>query len=171
MPVSLKIATVSGLQDLDNFLKDLPEQLQRKMLYSSLMTAAKPIMDQAKANVALRFGTSPRSTGTLEKGITRGRRRKTGLAARVDVKLRKGKNVTPTTFVTPQGKRVTKKSGDDPFYGRFLEKGTRNMGAKPWLQPAGQQRQVEAGNKFRQATERQVAKYCAQHGITYKPGV
>lgn len=152
--MNVTVDEVRGLAELDNFLKTLPDEMQTKMLYSSLMTAAKPVMDQAKANVRREFGASAEYTGTLERGITRGRMKKSGLAARVDVKL----------------KRPRAGSGDDPYYGRFLEMGTSKMAAKPWLKPAGVARQSDAGRALNTALQKQVAKWCRANGVTYKPG-
>jgi HK97 gp10 family phage protein len=161
----IEIKEVRGLKELDNFLQTLPEELQRKMLYSALMTAAKPIMDQAASNVQTLFGMSLRYTGTLHKGITRGRMKKTGLAARVDVKLKRPKSPGPTVIA---GRK--KPHGDDPFYGRLLEMGTSRMAAKPWLRPAGQAKQGEAGRALNLALQKQMAKWCKANGVTYKPG-
>ncbi|MGF6877368.1 HK97-gp10 family putative phage morphogenesis protein [Paraburkholderia sp. MM5477-R1] len=163
--MNVNVNEVRGLRELDEFLRTLPEQMQRKMLYSSLMTAAKPIMDQAKQNVERQFGGSVHYTGTLAKGITRGRMKKTGLAARVDVKLKRPKNQAKTR----KGK-VIKPYGDDPFYGRFLEFGTSKMNSKPWLRPAAMAKQDEAGRKLNEALQKQVAKWCKANGVTYKPG-
>lgn len=157
---------VTGLAELDQFLKTLPDEIQRKMLFSSLMTAAKPVMDQAKANVRHRFGGSVHYTGTLERGIVRGRNRKSGLAARVDVKLRK---VRSSTAKTVNG--VRKPYGDDPFYGRFLEMGTSKMAAEPWLKPAGLARQNDAGRALNKALSKQVARWCKANGVPFRPGV
>lgn len=152
--MNVNVDGVRGLAELDNFLKTLPDEMQKNMLYSSLMTAAKPVMDQAKQNVRANFAGSVDWTGTLERGITRGRMKKSGMAARVDVKLRRSRGGGP----------------DDPFYGRFLEMGTSKMAAKPWLQPAGVARQADAGRALNTALQKQVAKWCKANGVTYKPG-
>jgi len=140
------------------------------MLYSALMTAAKPIMDQAKLNVARQFGMSMDYTGTLYRGITRGRQRKTGLAARVNVKLKRPKGESRKQLSGPTGNPVTKKYGADPYYGRFLEMGTSRMAAKPWLKPAGVARQADAGRAMNAALQKQVERWCRQNGVTYRPG-
>jgi HK97 gp10 family phage protein len=161
----IKVDEVKGLAELDRFLETLPEEMQRSMLYSSLMTAARPIMDQAKSNVQREFGGSMRWTGTLMQGITRGRMKKTGLAARVDVKLKRPKGTGPTVI-----NGVHKKYGNDPFYGRYLEMGTSKMAPKPWLRPAADSKQDEAGEKMNEALQRQVLKWCKANGVTYEPG-
>jgi len=152
--VNVTVDEVRGMAELDEFLRTLPDEMQRKMLFSSLMTAAKPIMDQAKANVRQNFGASLDWTGTLESGVVRGRNRKSGLAARVDVKLRRVRGGGPT----------------DPFYGRFLEMGTSKMTAKPWLKPAGLSRQADAGREMNKALGKQVDKHCKANGVPFKRG-
>lgn len=151
--MNVTVDEVHGLSELDAFLRTLPDELQRKMLYSALMTGAKPIMDQAKRNVQSRFGGSVDYTGRLERGITRGRVRKTGLAARVNVSLKGGRN-----------------NPDNPFYGRFLEFGTSKMEPKPWLRPAGEMRRTEAGREFNRALQTQIQKWCKANGVTFRPG-
>ena len=155
---------VEGLAELEQFLQTLPDDIARKMLRSSLMGAARPIMRQAQENVRQLFGGSSRYTGTLEAGIVRGRA-KTGLAARVDVKLKKPRGKGKSTV-----NGVPKEFGDDPFYGRFLELGTSKMSAKPWLKPAAMDKQDEAGREMNKALMVQIAKWCKANGVTYKPG-
>jgi HK97 gp10 family phage protein len=155
---------VAGLAELENFLKALPDDVSRKMLRSALMSAARPIMRQAQENVQQTFGNSRRSTGTLAAGIVRGRA-KTGLAARVDVKLRKPKSRGKQTI-----NGVKKAHGDDPFYGRFLEFGTSKMPARPFLKPAAMSKQDASGAEFNKALTKQVMKWCKQHGIRFLPG-
>jgi HK97 gp10 family phage protein len=155
---------VEGLAEMEAFLRTLPDDIARKMLRSSLMGAARPIMRQAQANVQQTFGNSPRYTGTLAAGIVRGRA-KTGLAARVDVKLKKPRSKAKATV-----NGVKKQSGDDPFYGRFLEFGTSKMPARPFLKPAGMAKQDEAGREMNKALAKQIAKWCKANGVKYRPG-
>jgi HK97 gp10 family phage protein len=181
--MNVNVDEVKGLAELDEFLKTLPDKVQRDMLFSSLMTAAKPVMDQAKANVRQQFGASLSYTGTLERGVVRGRRRKTGLAAAVDVKLRRvrgsakppgrkyAKGAHTTDAPRPGRVNTRRPYGDDPFYGRFLEMGTSKMAAKPWLKPAGLARQSDAGRALNKALQKQMAKWCKANGVTYRTGV
>jgi HK97 gp10 family phage protein len=156
---------VRGLAEAERFLKTLPDEIATKMLYSSLMTGAKPILDQAKANVRGMFGGSSRYTGTLEGALVRGRNRRSGLAARVDVKLRRARNKGRTVK-----NGVDKPSGDDAYYGSFLEFGTSKMEAKPFLKPAGEQRAGDATRGFNKTLMQRMAKWCAQNGVTYRSG-
>lgn len=175
---------VPGLSELEAFLKNLPDDISKKMLRSSLMGAAKPIMLQAQDNVLNLFGGSARYTGTLERGIVRGRAR-TGLAARVDVRLKRPKkakgNKGGKKAANGQGEGVMingvkKKYPDDPYYGRWLEfgraasKGVPAMEARPFLRLAGMQKQGEAGIEFRKALTVQIERWCKANGLKYSPG-
>ena len=161
-------AEVKGLAELDRFLATLPEAIQRTMLASALRDAAKPIMDQAMLNVLLNFGGSPRSSGVLFSHITRSKYRRSGLAAAVDVKLKRRKGTA-----NKQPRRINgvyKPYGEDPFYGRFLEFGTSKMPARPWLRPAGLAKQDAAGHALNQALQKRMAQWCKKNGVTFKPG-
>ena len=170
---------VTGLAELEQFLQTLPDNIAKKMLRSSLMGAAKPIMLQAQDNVLRNFGASSRYTGVLEAGIVRGRAR-TGLAARVDVRLKKPKkNDEPPKSGKKAGNNkgpggtingVKKRFGDDPFYGRWLELGRSDMAAKPFLKPAAMQQQDNAGTEFNKALQGQIEKWCKANGVKYVPG-
>jgi HK97 gp10 family phage protein len=156
---------VKGMAEAEQFLKTLPDQIASKMLYGALMTGAKPILDQAKANVRGLFGGSSRYTGTLESALVRGRNRRTGLAARVDVKLRRARNKGRTVK-----NGVDKPGGDDAYYGSFLEFGTSKMEAKPFLKPAGEQRAGDAARGFNKTLMQRMSKWCAKNGVTYRSG-
>jgi HK97 gp10 family phage protein len=158
-------AHVEGLAELDRFLSTLPDELQRKMLVSSLRQATKPIIAQAQSNIKRLFGSSPRWTGTLEAGVVAAKG-KTGLAARVNIKTKKPRGSKSNEVING----VRKPYGRDPFYGRFLEKGTSKMPAYPWLQPAAMARQDEAGRALNADLQKRMAKWCKANGVKYVPG-
>lgn len=157
---------VPGLAELDRFLATLRDEIQRKMLASSLRAAGKPVLEQAKVNIRTLFGSSPRYSGTLEAGMVVARQRNTGLAARVNVKTKKPRgNKTNQTI-----NGVKKPYGSDPFYARFLEKGTSKMPARPFLGPAGFARQRDAGRELNLALQKQIAKWCKANGVKFVSG-
>jgi HK97 gp10 family phage protein len=157
---------VKGLADCEKFLRTLPDEVARKMLYGALMGGATPIMQQARENVLRNFGRSARYTYTLEEAIVRGRNRRTKLAARVDVKIRKGRQ---RDRMIKAG--VIKPHGDDAFYGRFLEMGTSKMAAKPFLRPAADAKAGESARRFNNTLMKRMAKWCKQNGVAYRtPG-
>jgi HK97 gp10 family phage protein len=161
----IKIDSVDGLAEMDRFLATLPDELERKMLLSSLRQAAKPIVAQAKENIQRQFGDSPRYTGVLEAGVVVAKA-KTGLASRVNIKTRKPKGSKTNEVING----VKKPYGRDPFYGRFLEVGTSKMNSKPWLRPAAMAKQAESGVQLNLALQKQMAKWCKANGVKYVPG-
>jgi HK97 gp10 family phage protein len=156
---------VEGLAELETFLNTLPDELERSMLSGALMKAADPIVLQAQQNIAQIFGGSERYTGTLEASMTRGRTKKTGLAARVNVKTKKGRTKEKTRI-----NGVLKEHGLDPFYGRFLELGTSKMRARPFLKPAAMTQQDQSGVEMRRELSKRMAAWCKKNGVRYEPG-
>jgi HK97 gp10 family phage protein len=166
----LKIdSEVKGLKELDAFLATLPEEIQRSMLAGALRDAAKPIMDQAVINVQNLFGGSPRSSGVLASHITRSKYKRTGLAARVNVTLKRPRGQAAKAARVING--VRKPYGEDPFYGRFLEFGTKNMRARSWLRPAAIAKQDAAGAALNRALQKRMMAWCKRNGVKYMPGV
>ncbi|SPA17254.1 HK97 gp10 family phage protein [Cupriavidus taiwanensis] len=157
------VAEIKGLKEFDEFMKTLPEEIQRKFLAGALYAGAKPVVDAAAKNVQARYGSSPRYTGTLARGITRSRTNKTRWAAQVNVKLRKGKSRSPTVI-----RGVRKQWGDDPFYGRYLEFGTsRGIQGTRWLLDAATSMQGEVGARVRLSLVRRVNEYCRKEGVKF----
>jgi HK97 gp10 family phage protein len=154
---------VEGLAELDRFLATLPDELQRSMLASALRAATKPIIAQAQANIERLFGGSTRYTGVLEAGVVAAKQRKTGLAARVNIKTKKPKGSKTDDVING----VRKPYGRDPFYGRFLEKGTSKMPARPWLQPAAMDKQDEAGRQLNVTLQKRMKSWCKKNGVKF----
>ncbi|SAK63582.1 hypothetical protein AWB80_02885 [Caballeronia pedi] len=165
----MSISAVKGLKELDEFLATLPEEVQKSMLTSSLRVAAKPILDQAMLNVLMNFGGHPRSSGVLFSHITRGKVKRTGYAARIDVKLKRRSKSPGKVNARING--VRKPYGDDPFYGRFLEFGTSKMEAKPWLRPAAIAKQDDAGRGLNVELQRRMALWCKKNGVKFVPSL
>jgi HK97 gp10 family phage protein len=126
-------------------------------------------MDQAMLNVLALFGGSDRSSGVLFSHITRSKFKRTGLAARVNVTLKRRRGSAAKGPKTING--VRKQYGDDPFYGRFLEFGTSKMPAQPWLRPAGIAKQDAAGKELNRALQKRMMQWCKKNGVRYAPGI
>lgn len=165
----MSISEVKGLKELDAFLSTLEEEVQRSMLSGALRDAAKPILDQAMLNVLMQFGGSRRSSGVLFSHITRSKYKRTALAARVNVTLKRPRGPAAKKAQVING--VRKPYGQDPFYGRFLEFGTSKMPARPWLRPAGIAKQDAAGSEMRRTLQKRMLAWCKKNGVKYVPGV
>lgn len=164
---------VEGLAELEKFLTQFPDDLATKMLVSSLHAAAKPILEKAEENVVLQFGDSVRFTGTLEAALMKGKIRRTGLAARVDVKVRgpkAGDKVKDPHKYKPgsTGDKVPKPYGDNAFYAGFLEFGTSHMPARPFLLPAAELMAGAASTQMLKTLQKRVIAYCKKTGVTFK---
>jgi HK97 gp10 family phage protein len=165
----ISVNSVTGLSDIDKFLKDLPEEVQRSILAGALRDAAHPILVQAMVNVQNLFGGKPRSSGVLQSHITRSKYKRTALAARVNVTLKRPRGQAAKQARVING--VRKPYGEDPFYGRFLEFGTSRMEAKPWLAPAAIAKQDASGAAFNRSLQKRMMAWCKKNGVKYTPGV
>lgn len=133
---------ITGLADLKQVLRELPEKLRKQAVRSALRKAARVIQKQAQANAPVLQTPSPyRTPGTVKKRI----------AVRASKFARKAGNegvfvgVRPLPgnkyrrVKTPGGQskyEVTKRSErgaynpNDPFYWWFVEFGTKRSGRK-----------------------------------------
>lgn len=149
---------VKGLDDLKRKLAEIPKVMRARVLRNALAAGAREVRDTAKrAAPVLSLGTSLkapyRKPGTVRDAIrvrTSKADRKAGdVGVFVNVKPLPGnKYKTQTTRGFFGGKikrRVLVKASQrgannpkDPFYWRFLEFGTKNMAARPFLQRAAE---------------------------------
>jgi len=101
-----------GAKQLLEALKTLDDKLAKKVYREAMRAAAKPILETAKAN-------APVVTGALRKSlkiraIKRTRKGRVGVVISTDKGFFKG----------------------ETFYGSFIEFGTKNMPAHPFIRPA-----------------------------------
>lgn len=157
--------TVEGLGDLEQALMELGNAVAGKILYSALMTAAIPIQDTAIAmapqssqpHYRYKRAKAKRISKTGNKAVDRFNKLQARSAARGTVekilvqpgnlrkniarKRLKGKKYASVT----DGEAYVGVSWQgDAYYGRFLEFGTANMQAQPFLRPAFDARSAEA---------------------------
>jgi len=114
---------VKGLKELDDFLRTLPEQIQRKALVQATAAGARVIRDSARGRVPVghhppikvgKKATKARLPGFLRASIGTWR-------------IKNGARGTVTYGVGARGYA---------FYGKFLEFGTKYISARPFLRPA-----------------------------------
>jgi len=146
--------TVTGLAELEEALMELGNSVAGKALYNALMTAAIPIQDTAIAmapqaakpryrykrrgkRISRRGGGQQAVSQTVEKVLVQPGNLRRNIA-RKRLKGRKYAELTggeAYVGVSWQG---------DAYYGRFLEFGTANVAARPFLRPAFDARSGEA---------------------------
>lgn len=125
-------STFTGGDAAAKVLKKLPGKVRGKVMLNATRQGATVIRRQARNNVK-RY----KRTGTLHKSIAAVRRRR---------------GVPAGSIVIEIGAR------GDGFYGSFLEFGTRNQPARPWLRPAFDVAVPVALAKIRQALGKQILK-------------
>lgn len=144
-------AKVTGIAEFKDALLAIVPKLRRRAILNALRVGARIVQAEAKRNApVLRLGTKApyRKPGTVRGAIavrTSKRARAAGDVG-VFVNVRPAKGAKYGTFKGAIGgkkvgvkflKSASKrgaKSPDDPFYWRFLEFGTKKMGARPFLQ-------------------------------------
>lgn len=143
---------LEGVAELQRTLKGLPEKIRRRAVRNALRIAAREIRDDAKsrtpvaAGPVIAGGKTVRQPGTVKRRI----------AVRISKFARQAGDEGVFVGVRPlrgraQVKRFGKASAtnpNDPFYWRFLEFGTRKMGARPFLGPAAKAKGEAAVRRF-----------------------
>lgn len=108
---------VEGLAELNKALQQLPKELQKGPLRAAVNGAASVVQKQAKAN-------APIDDGVLKKAIYRTRSKSASSA------------VQETAIVGVRFGRRYRRRGQDAWYWRFIEFGTKNQTARPFIRPA-----------------------------------
>lgn len=159
---------IDGLDGLLQSLRQLPKELQGKPLLSGMRKGGNLIRDEAKRRVV-------RASGFLANQIVVRRaaakdRRKAGVGAGGEyftVGVRTGKKVryANTKRNRRQGRagKLYEQSGW-AYYWRFLEFGTKNMRAKPFLTPAAEARGPQAAKVMIDETRNAIDKIMKARG-------
>lgn len=125
--------TITGLKELSDALKELPNRIARNALRQSVYAGAKVIRDEAKTKAPVYTGPVSAGhppPGTLKRSIIMKQiPEKSSLVQQTFyVAVRHGKKYQR------QGKKGT--LSQDAFYWRFIEFGTVKMPARPFMRPA-----------------------------------
>jgi len=118
---------LNGGKELSDALQELPRRVSNKILRKALRQGGNVLLKKARANAPVKSGVLRRS-----------------------IKLRVDLRGTPAAIITV---RIPPKSGIQkaklgPYYGSFLELGTRKMAAHPFLRPAFDSVNGDALEKF-----------------------
>ena len=116
---------VKGLKELDDLLKSLPEQIQRKALAQANLAGAAVLKEEAKLRVPVR--TDPSGPMKVGKKATKARLPGFLKASIKAWRIKKGAQGSVTHGVGTRGYA---------FYGKFLEFGTKYISPRPFLRPA-----------------------------------
>jgi len=129
---------IEGGKQLDQALKNLGIELEKKIAKSAVRAGANVIAKQARLNAPVgRSGTLRRSI----KVVTRSKR--TGDAV--------------ASVVTRSGKKWTKK-GMNAWYAGKVEFGTKNKAARPFMRSALESKREEAIKRMSQVIQTRIAK-------------
>ena len=106
---------LEGFKELDKLLKDLPQNVERKVLQSAVTGAIREGAKEIRKAAPVGIDPSPASQkyGPLKKNIRVARVRKPN-----------------------PGQRGASVNTGDAFWGAFYELGTRHQAARPWFGPA-----------------------------------
>jgi len=113
---------VLGLAELDERLRVLPEAVRGQVLTQALLSAAEPIVTEARNRAPIRTDGKVKKIGKGARGRLPGFLRASVRRARGGVK-----DTTATVQIGP---------AKAAFYGMFSEFGTSKQSARPWLRPA-----------------------------------
>lgn len=140
---------VKGLKELDNFLKEFPEKVQRNCIKSACFAGAAVWRDGAKGRVPVR--KEPGGLVRMGKGASKGRL-PGFLRASIRVWKKRGVEGGPTVTYGVGTRGMA-------FYGKFLEFGTSKMSARPWLRPAVDSLVGWATEAMRSRLEQRIKRY------------
>lgn len=139
---------VNGLQQLSKAMNDLGRKTKNRIAVKAMRQGGVIIRDQARSNApVLKENVPHRKRGTLRKAVvTSTKVNKSGvIRTKIYVRTLKGSKIE--AFKVRTG-RSGAKNPNDPFYWRFVEFGTSNMVAKPFMRPAFQQSKERATNEI-----------------------
>lgn len=155
----MKITTkIEGLKELDRALGELQEDMRGKALYSALNFATNPIVKEAQNRAAqapephqMRYGSR---TVTVKPGLLKSAIKKRRLTK---------KEHAQGMYSAAIGIVISKKNPQKlyPRYWHFIERGTKNMPAIPFIRPAFDNHKDEAVARFKKKLGERIDKMMA----------
>lgn len=143
---------VQGLSEALLVLKALPDRLQRRGLQAATAAGARVIAAHARR---IARGAFSQRTGATVRGIRSGKgKRPSQFAARYIIGVKHMRTTHNLDFgrskrAGDSSGRDMAKRGQNPYYFRFLELGTRRMRARPFLLPGLLSASSDAVSKMR----------------------
>lgn len=147
---------VLGLKEIERTLARLPARLGEKVMRAALRAGAQVIRKDAQSRVpVLQKPDKRRKAGTVKKSITikRSKRDKFGVFLGIQ-----GIGKKQISAFKKGGGRKGSNNPDDPYYWIFLEFGTVNQPARPFLRPAFEAQKFAALRKFEEYCKKRIVK-------------
>jgi HK97 gp10 family phage protein len=138
--------TITGLKELQTALRQLPKELQGKVLTAALRDGARIVINDAKVRAPK--ATEPHFVGKGKELVQPG-----NIARNIMVRKVKDTDNTATVSV---GIRAKGKAGKNAFYWRFLEFGTKFISARPFMRPAFESKKHEVAEAIKTALRKRI---------------
>jgi len=139
-------------KEVQRVLRQLPAVLQHKVVTSAARASARVIAKEAKARVPVRSGLLQRSIG-----VAKAKKRDTPKDMVRFYVVPKTK-VSISKKVLIGGKNAKLKAKMQSYHGHFVEFGTKNMNAQPYLLPAAEATRAQVVETFQQKIHEGVEK-------------
>lgn len=130
---------VSGLEEVRNALSELAPRVATNLMRTVVQDIASAIAKEAKA-------AAPKNTGNLKKSIK--------------ARRKKGSRNNPQSQVVANSKNAD--AGEESFYWKFIEFGTRKMRARPFIAPIKQKYAAEMPRLLRESFGRKLEQMLAR---------
>ena len=163
--MELSTAQVSGLKELADALRDLPDRIARNALRGATAAGAAVIRNEARRRAPVYTGQvsegHPRP-GTLKRSIYMTQKRELSSLVQqtfhVSVQRGKARQAVQITRKVKGQRVVVGTENLDAFYWRFVEFGTVNMAARPFMRPAFEAKKYEAVEAIRRYLAERIAR-------------
>lgn len=130
-------ARVNGLAELKAALQGLSPKLRRQALRNALNAGARVFRDEAKRLAPVLKLSTYAGGSAARRAVRKPGTLRDAIRVRTSKLARRAGDVGVFVNVRPaKGAARGAKSQNDPFYWRFVEFGTKKMGAKTFLRPA-----------------------------------
>lgn len=143
--MSMVTIKVEGLKEIDAKLGQLPTAVARIALRKSVRAMGSVLVERAKAKAPVLRTPDPRRTaGLLKKSIKTLVFQQSGEFAAAGIVGVKKLSVKKVSAFKRRTGRKASANPSDPYYYRFVEFGTKKMGARAYLRPAYYEGRVNA---------------------------
>lgn len=128
--MSFKVTIAApGLSQVQDALRRLPDKLSNKIVRAAMLKAVQPVLTAVKLH-------APKDSGLLQKmQVKSGSIRGGNILIRVGARYLSKTQISRNIAKRRKSKR-SKAAIENAYYDRFLEYGTVNMPAQPYLRPA-----------------------------------